>query len=410
MKLSTIILLWTLNFITTKCDRFEHLEMDFLHTENSIGQQHCTRRRPAYLSGTSAQGAHCSHSMNVFHHNSVKYSSASADMDRTVKCKKPLFDPPHYDGTTSLSQFRQSFNDAAIMNSWETEMEKALWLRNSLKAQARGIIYDNCYNLNELWSRLESRFGDVLKIRQYERLLSTRVRKHNESLTDLADEIRKMALIVYHGINYHAQERLMISCFIRSLSDTDMEYDISQQQPATLDEALLIAQNREVYFNPGNEHSSTLNHICSSTLNHYHNGCDNYSCNSGDCSRLSMDQNKFYPDYELLDNDTAAIYSVNNVTQNQMQQSGICEAINDNTVHSDVPCNHHYNDVLHVDQVNFYPLNEVISASNTACYSSDNGTESYSQPNYNNLNGDSITQQFSADLYSEMGNAMPIPR
>ena len=71
MKLSTIILLWTLNFISTNCDRFQHLEMDFLHTGSSIGQQHCSPRRPANLGGTSAQGAHCSHSMDVLHQNSV---------------------------------------------------------------------------------------------------------------------------------------------------------------------------------------------------------------------------------------------------------------------------------------------------------------------------------------------------
>ena len=124
----------------------------------------------------------------------------------------------------------------------------APWLRCSLKAQAKGIIYDNCYDVDELRSRLESRFGDALKIRQYERLQSTRVRKHNESLTDLAEDIRQVFVIVHHGINYHAQERLMISCFIRALSDVDMEYDISQQQPATLDEALLITQNRGNLF------------------------------------------------------------------------------------------------------------------------------------------------------------------
>ena len=203
--------------------------------------------------------------------------------------------------------------------------------------------------MNELWSRLESRFGDALKIRQYERLLSTRVRKHNESLTDLADEIRKMALIVYHGINYHAQERLMISCFIRSLSDTDMEYDISQQQPATLDEALLIAQNREDYFNPDNEHSSTLNNICSSTLNHYHNGYDNCSYNSS--NELCMEPNNYGSNGELSENDNAALYSTNNVTGKQKYQSNNCEV--------------------------FY-ANEF--------------------------------QQASANLNSEMGNAMPIPR
>ena len=362
MKLSIIILVWTLNLISTKCDCLKAVrksqtklyvaqpsEMNFLHSESSVGQQHRAYHKQAYLIGASAQGAQYSQSMDVSHQNSVNYSCASADMARTVRCKKPLFDPPHYDGTTSLSQFRQSFNDAAIMNSWETEMEQALWLRSSLKAQARGIIYDNCYDVNVLWSRLESRFGDALKIRQYERLLSTCVRRHNESLTDLADDIRKMPLVVYHGINYRAQERLMISCFIRSLSDVDMEYDISQQQPATLDQALLIAQNREIYFNPENKRSSTLNNISSSALNH--NWYENYSYDSGCSNEIYMERNEYYPNYESLENDTAGLYSANNVTENQMQRSGNCETIYDNAF-----------------------------------------------------------QQASANLYSEMGNAVPIPR
>ena len=296
MKLWTsIILLYTVNISATgpdclkadgKCQAklyvAQQSEMNFLHSKSSVGLQHCTQHRTyhrkAYLSGIPAQGARCSHAMDVYHRSSQNY--LSADLISNARCKKPLIEPPYHDGTTSLSQFRQSFNDSAIVNNWGTEIEKALWLRNSLKAQARGIIYDNCSNLNELWSRLESRFGDALKIRQYEQLLATRVRRHDESLTDLADDIRKMSLIVYHVINYHAQERLMISHFTRALSDVDMEYDIGQQQPAPL----LIAQTREIYFNPENKRLSTLNNISSSAL--YHNWYENYPYNSGRSNEL----------------------------------------------------------------------------------------------------------------------------
>ena len=159
--------------------------------------------------------------------------------------------------------------------------------------------------MKELWSRLESRFGESLKIRQYERLLATRVRRHDESLTDLADDIRKMSLIVFHGINYHAQERLMISLLTHALSDVDIEYDISQQQPASLDQALLIAQNREIYFNPENKRSSTLNNISGSALNH--NWCENYLYDSGCSNEHSMEPNEYYPNYESLENDTAGL-------------------------------------------------------------------------------------------------------
>ena len=229
-------------------------------------------------------------------------------------------------------------------------MEKALWLRNSLKAQARGIIYDNCYNLNELWSRLESRFGDALKFRQYERMLATRVRKHNESLTDLADDIRKLALIVYHGINYHAQERLMISHFTRALSDIDMEYDISQQQPATLEQALLIAQNREIYFQTENNQSALI-HISSSTLS----------------------PNDFYDDY----------------------------------VHSNNHSNELCKDQTQTDNYHSYNL----SVDDTASYSSYSCNENYyDSSNYNQLNENGVILQTTARFDSEMGNAIPILR
>ena len=361
MKLSTIILLWTLNFISTKYDRLKTIkksqakfyvdqqsEMDFLHTESSVGQQHGIHRRPAYLSGASAQGASRSHAMDVYRHSSQNH--LSAEYKSTVRCKKPLIAPPYYDGTTSLSQFRQSFNDSAIMNNWETEMEKALWLRNSLKAQARGIIYDNCYDVNELWSRLESRFGDELKLRQYERLLATRVRKHDESLTDLADDIRKMSLIVYRGINYYAQERLMISHFTRALSDVDMEYDISQQQPATLEQALLIAQNREIYFQPESNQSALI-HISSSTLS----------------------PTDLYDDY----------------------------------VHSNYRSNKLCEDQTQTDNYHIYNL----SVDDTASYSSYNCNENYCDgSNYNELNENCAILQTTASFDSDMGNAIPIPR
>ena len=364
MKLWTsIILLYSVNIFATSSDCLKTVrksqasryvaqpsEMNFLRSQNvDVEQQMVNQSESAYLGGASAQGAHCSHSMDVFHHNSVNYSHASADMDRTVRCKKPLFAPPHYDGTTSLPQFRQSFNDAAIMNSWETEMEKALWLRSSLKAQARGIIYDNCYDVNELWSRLESRFGESLKIRQYERLLSTRIRKHNEGLTDLADDIRKMALLVYSGINYEAQEKLMISCFTRALADVNMEYDISQRRPATLDEALLIAQSREIYFQPGNNQSALI-HISSSTLS----------------------PTNFYDDY----------------------------------VHSNNHSNELCEDQTQTDNYHSYNL----SVDDTASYSSYSCNENYfDSSSYNQLNENSVILQY-ARFDSEMGNAMPIPR
>ena len=122
-----------------------------------------------------------------------------------------------------------------------------------------------------------------------------------------------------------------------------------QQQPATLDQALLIAQNREIYFNPENQHSSTLNNISSSALNY--NWYENLSYDSDCSNELCMEPNNYGSDHDLSENNNADFYSVNHVTENQIQPSSNCEEI------------------------------------------------------YNNA-----FQQAFANLDSEMGNAMPIPR
>ena len=116
MKFWAIILPCVVNFNSTRCKEtikqpegkttVTHSEMNFLHSKNVHVEQRMAQHGSAYLGFTSAQGASRSHAMDVYRHRSQNY--LSADYNCTVRCKKPSIEPPCYDGTTSLSQFRQS--------------------------------------------------------------------------------------------------------------------------------------------------------------------------------------------------------------------------------------------------------------------------------------------------------------
>ena len=111
--------------------------------------------------------------------------------------RKPAINPPTYDGSTSFMLFKQQFEEAIKINGWQSQKEIALWLRISLKGQARDIVYDDCYDISELWHRLETRYSDYLNIPENRRKLALRKRNKNESLDDLSSDIKLMCSVAY---------------------------------------------------------------------------------------------------------------------------------------------------------------------------------------------------------------------
>ena len=134
------------------------------------------------------------------------------------------------------------------MSGWDTEAEVVFWLKGCLIGKASEVLYDACDNADVLWSRLESRFGDRLHLQRYQNALPARKRNRNEPLPDLASDIRKMADIVYSGIDFEQKEKLAITHFVNALDSPNACYDITDKKPKSLEEALAIAMNREIYL------------------------------------------------------------------------------------------------------------------------------------------------------------------
>ena len=130
--------------------------------------------------------------------------------DRKRRSKESICDLPKFNGEGSLKIFRQKFMDVCFMSGWDSEIEVVFWLKQSLSGRAADVLYDSCNSLDALWSRLESRFGDHLLLQRYHTSLPVRKRQKDEKLLDLASDIRKMADIVYDGIDPYQKENTAI--------------------------------------------------------------------------------------------------------------------------------------------------------------------------------------------------------
>ena len=170
---------------------------------------------------------------------------------------EPICPMPTFDGTGSLEQFRKLFGECCSINGWENQTGMALWLKQCLRGRARDILYDECNSLEIIWERLQGRFGEHLLTQQYRRDLPNRKRRNGESLTQLADDIRKMAGVVYSNVDRAVRENMSIQHFMAALDSPSVQYDLEIQQPASLDEAVHMAQARESYFGRENPWHNT---------------------------------------------------------------------------------------------------------------------------------------------------------
>ena len=193
---------------------------------------------------------------------------------------KPICDFPEFDGTGSLKLFKQRFLEICYMSGIDNEREVAFWLKQCLKGQAEPY-YSEVLNLNKLWENLETRFGDHLLVQRYLHVLPNRKRQSNETLADLSSDIRRMSDIVYDGVPLVQKERLAIQHFLSALNDPQASYDVSCKKPDTLEMAMEMAINRELFF------GATLdNGSCLSYPSYMHGqSADNYMGNPGPISQ-----------------------------------------------------------------------------------------------------------------------------
>ena len=176
---------------------------------------------------------------------------ATSQMQSGARLSKPLTELPKFDGSGDLSSFKILFDEAVTLNGWQGESVKLIWLKQCVTGAAKqSILHESLTSCQQLWDILDNRYGTHLLEMKYTRLLERRQRQPNESINDLANDIRRMVEVVYAHFTKTNRECMAIKAFVSALPGPEIKYELSKVNPKTLDEAIQLAHAREVHFGP----------------------------------------------------------------------------------------------------------------------------------------------------------------
>jgi len=94
---------------------------------------------------------------------------------------------------------------------------------------------------------LRTRFGNEIHIERFRAELHARQRKCGESLQNLYLDIVRMTTLAHPNGDAELAQRVAREAFINSLGDIELQVNIMEKQPATVEEALSIAIRLEAY-------------------------------------------------------------------------------------------------------------------------------------------------------------------
>ena len=148
------------------------------------------------------------------------------------------------------------FDNCAAYNRW-TDEDKSAHLRWSLTGNAAQLLWDaKDDNYRQLVARLLRRFGGKDMEEKFQDELRCRRRKPDESLRELAQDIRRLMSLSYPGEKSGLAEHLARDAFLAALDDPELELKVREREPVDLESALKAAQRYEIFKSATGIHQS----------------------------------------------------------------------------------------------------------------------------------------------------------
>ena len=158
--------------------------------------------------------------------------------------------PSSYDGLTPYEDYRVQFQMLAELNQWTTG-NKALYLAGCLSKGARSVLNDlspaDRYDYDKLDEALKERYGTEDQAELFKAKLRSRVKTKEESLQELAHDIRRLVRLAYPGAAIRMHEDLTKDQFIEALGDGEIRWSVFQARPKNITEALKVAMELEAF-------------------------------------------------------------------------------------------------------------------------------------------------------------------
>ena len=149
-----------------------------------------------------------------------------------------------YSGTEDPEDFLVYFDTLAELYGWSSKA-KSLYLASSLIGPAQSLFtemsLDERRDYQTLVQKLSVRFGSANKCELFRAQLKTREQRQDESISELAVAIRKMARLAYTNFPVNVVEMLAVGCFVDALNQPELRLRLREINPKTLSEAETFA-------------------------------------------------------------------------------------------------------------------------------------------------------------------------
>ena len=163
---------------------------------------------------------------------------------------RPVQKPTIFDGRSSWEAYVTQFEIVAEINQWDGP-DKAAFLATSLRGPALTVLSnlpsESRVHYPSLLAALESRFGNKRQSELHRMKLRNRVRRRDETLPELAEDIKRLARLAYPEAPIEVLETLTKDQFIDALYDDEIRLRVAQARPTTLRAALGIALEIESF-------------------------------------------------------------------------------------------------------------------------------------------------------------------
>jgi hypothetical protein len=166
-----------------------------------------------------------------------------------------------FDGTEDFNDFLAHFEILVTLHGWDY-MTKSLYLASSLSGNARSILTE----LNEvqrtdyksLVDLLNRRFGSLGRAELFRAQLKNRIKGNNESISELAQSIKKLTRLAYPTTDQSMLNILSVDQFIDALPDPGLRLRLREANPRDINEAEILAIRLETHRMADAQRSSSL--------------------------------------------------------------------------------------------------------------------------------------------------------
>ena len=165
--------------------------------------------------------------------------------------RKPAVMPSRFDGTGDLEEFLAHFDLCVLANGW-SEVESGTFLGISLAGVARRLLANvkpaSAAGYHALRLALVDRFQPQSQVESYKALLRTRIRKPDEELQNLAEEVTRLVRLSYPNADAGTIDTIAKDKFVECLDDTELRHWIYQGEPKNLSAAVQRGVQAEAYL------------------------------------------------------------------------------------------------------------------------------------------------------------------